>query len=51
MHDWYQFEIDQAKQYENEGLLIPGRGFRYTAQHGKETARRRNSGQQATQRY
>jgi hypothetical protein len=27
MHRWYQFTLDKAQEYENEGLLFPGRGY------------------------
>jgi len=35
MHRWFQFTVIQAQEYENEGLLIPGRGFRYTSELGE----------------
>jgi hypothetical protein len=36
MHRWYQFTLEEAKNYEMEGLLIPGRGYRYKNEEGLE---------------
>jgi hypothetical protein len=36
MHRWYQFMLQEANNYEIEGLLIPGRGYRYKNEAGLE---------------
>jgi hypothetical protein len=36
MHRWYQFTLEEAKNYEMEGLLIPERGYRYKNEEGLE---------------
>ncbi len=29
MHRWYQFQVETLKNFEEDGLLIPGRGYYY----------------------
>ena len=34
MHRWYQFDLEEALKYENEGLILPGKGYRYKNEEG-----------------
>jgi len=36
MHKWYQLNLEEALAYEKEGLLLPGKGFRYKHEQGSE---------------
>jgi len=36
MNHWYQFSCDNAKSYEANGSLIPGRGFHCEGEDGTE---------------
>ncbi len=36
MHRWYQLSLEEALAYEKEGLLLPGKGFRYKHEQGSE---------------
>ncbi len=36
MHQWCQFMLDQAEEYEKNGLLIPGKGNHYRNAAGLE---------------
>jgi hypothetical protein len=36
IHRWYQLKLEKALAYEKEGLLLPGKGFRYKNEQGLE---------------
>jgi hypothetical protein len=34
MHRWYQIELKEALEFEKDGLLLPGKGYRYKNEDG-----------------
>ena len=34
MHWWYQIELKEALEFEKDGLLLPGKGYRYKNEDG-----------------
>ena len=36
MHRWCQMSLEDALRYENEGLILPGKGYRYQNEEGLE---------------
>ena len=34
MHRWYKIDLKEALKFENEGLILPGKGYRYKNEAG-----------------
>ncbi len=34
MHRWYQIDLKEALKFENEGLILPGKGYKYRNEAG-----------------